>query len=478
MTNGTMLQGFEWYLPEDAGHWRRLAAQARAFADDGFTAVWLPPAYKGAGGARDVGYGVYDLYDLGEFDQKGSVPTKYGSKDDYLAAVRALQGAGLQVLADIVLNHRIGADGVERVRAVEVAGDNRNAAVGGVEEIEAYTRFNFPGRAGAYSGFNWNWRCFDGVDWDNLTRRTRIFRFDGKEWDGAVDGEDGNFDYLMGADLDFSNPDVVAELTRWGEWYLGLTGVDGVRLDAVKHINRDFYAGWLSAMRRAAGRELFAVGEYWSADLARLTGYLDGDGSCMSLFDVPLHQRLFEISRANGNFDLRRILDGTLVAARPVQAVTFVDNHDTQPGQALTSWVDGWFRLPAYAIILLRESGYPCVFYGDLFGIPHDGFGALAGLRELIAARRDRAYGAQRDWFDDPNLVGWTREGDDAHPGSGLAVLLSDGAGGVKRMCVGGRNAGRTFAPLAGGGAAVAADSDGWAEFSCDGGGVRVYGAV
>ena len=43
----------------------------------GVTALWLPPAYKGAGGDKDVGYGVYDLYDLGEFNQKGSVPTKY-----------------------------------------------------------------------------------------------------------------------------------------------------------------------------------------------------------------------------------------------------------------------------------------------------------------------------------------------------------------------------------------------------------------
>lgn len=36
----------------------------------GFSAIWLPPAYKGVGGIHDNGYGVYDLYDLGEFNQK------------------------------------------------------------------------------------------------------------------------------------------------------------------------------------------------------------------------------------------------------------------------------------------------------------------------------------------------------------------------------------------------------------------------
>ena len=89
MENGTMLQGFQWELPADGRLWRQLAFRAIALRRLGFTAVWLPPAFKGAGGASDVGYGVYDLYDLGEFHQKGSTRTKYGSKLEYLLAIRA-----------------------------------------------------------------------------------------------------------------------------------------------------------------------------------------------------------------------------------------------------------------------------------------------------------------------------------------------------------------------------------------------------
>jgi len=69
--------------------------------------VWGPPAYKGAGGVHDVGYGVYDLYDLGEFDQKGTIPTKYGTKQEYLDAIDVLQKENISVLADIVLNQKI-----------------------------------------------------------------------------------------------------------------------------------------------------------------------------------------------------------------------------------------------------------------------------------------------------------------------------------------------------------------------------------
>ena len=38
--------------------------EASGLSKMGFTHVWLPPAYKGQAGINDVGYGVYDMYDL------------------------------------------------------------------------------------------------------------------------------------------------------------------------------------------------------------------------------------------------------------------------------------------------------------------------------------------------------------------------------------------------------------------------------
>ena len=78
-------------LSGDGTFWTQVRDSAQVLKDCGLTAVWLPPAYKGQAGAYDVGYGVYDLYDLGEFDQKGSVRTKYGTRAQYLEAVQALQ---------------------------------------------------------------------------------------------------------------------------------------------------------------------------------------------------------------------------------------------------------------------------------------------------------------------------------------------------------------------------------------------------
>ena len=58
--NGTMLQGFEWYVSADGKHFRRLARDIPALNEIGITAIWIPPACKG-GGPEDNGYGIYGI---------------------------------------------------------------------------------------------------------------------------------------------------------------------------------------------------------------------------------------------------------------------------------------------------------------------------------------------------------------------------------------------------------------------------------
>ena len=440
MKNGTLMQYFEWYLPADGSLWRQLADKAEELAETGITALWLPPAYKDANGSCGVGYAVYDLYDLGEFEQKGSIATKYGTRDEYLTAIQACQKAGIDVYADIVLNHKTGADETEVLNAYECTGSNRDRISCARSTINAWTRFTFPGRNGKYSDFVWDARHFDGVDWDNTAKKNGIYLLEGKTWEENVDDENGNYDYLMGADLDFGNPEVLSELTSWGKWYLDTTVANGFRLDAVKHIKSDFYRDWLSAMRAYTNRELFTVAEYWHPDPNVLKAYLAETAYTFSLFDVPLHYNFYNASHNPDNYDLRKLFEGTLVTCNPMHAVTFVDNHDTQPGQALESFVADWFKPLAYALILLQESGYPCVFYGDYYGIPsHQILPVGKTLTNLLSLRRTHAYGTQHNYFDDARCIGFTREG------SGLACLISTGNDASKCMYVGTRHAGSKF---------------------------------
>src|SRR5262249_24111204 len=162
------------------------------------------------------------------------------------------------------------------------------------------------------------------------------YRIKGKDFSGEVDPEHGNFDYLMGNDVDCYHAQVRDDLFLWGRWIVETANVDGFRLDAVKHIPASFMRDWLKQLREHyPDRELFAVGEYWSSELDRLKNYLHVTEGVMGLFDVPLHYRFSQASKKGRDFDLRTMFDGTLMQTDPLKAVTFVENHDTQPGQAL-----------------------------------------------------------------------------------------------------------------------------------------------
>jgi alpha-amylase len=457
----------------------------------GIDAVWLPPAFKGASGGYSVGYDVYDLYDIGEFDAKGSVATRYGTKQEYMDAIDALHQHGIAVYADIVVNHLGGGDETETIKVVKVDPENRNETISEPYDIEAFTHFTYPARQGKYSDFTWNHTCFSGVDYDRNTDETAIFNIlneHGDDWEEMITDEKGNYDYLMYCDVEFRNPAVREELKRWGKWYLETAGFDGVRLDAVKHIAPYFYNEWLDYMRSISKKEFFAVGEYWApGNLPLLQKYIEATEGRMSLFDAALHQRLHTASKSGKDYDLSTIFNDTLVSTQPQLAVTVVANHDTQPLQALEAPVDPWFAPIAYALILLREQGYPCIFYPDLYGAEYTDKGgdgneyhivmpALESLPVLCKLRKLAAFGQQQDYFDHANCIGWVRQGNEEIENSGCAVVISNSDAGNKTMNVGQQHAGKTFVDALGycSGEIIISES-GEADFFCAPGSVSVW---
>jgi alpha-amylase len=90
--------------------WDHLAAQARALSLAGFTAVWLPPRAEDRLRVRPAGGRLrpFDDYDIGSRNQKGSVPTRYGTREQLLRCVAILRANGLDVYLDMVEHQRIG----------------------------------------------------------------------------------------------------------------------------------------------------------------------------------------------------------------------------------------------------------------------------------------------------------------------------------------------------------------------------------
>ncbi|KAG8809857.1 hypothetical protein FRC19_004941 [Serendipita sp. 401] len=330
------MQYFEWDSLGDtkSSWWQKFEASLSDLEGLGITQVWLPPPNRAmVGDGR--GYDAYDLWDLGEFPQKGQqLATRWGTKSELLSAIREAKSRGIDVLIDAVLNHKLGGDTKEEIRAVEVDPMDRTREIGKVETIEAWTGYTFKARKGKYSIMTWNSDHFTGTDWDARRRRKGVFKITGpgdhQGWNPRVDSELGNYDYLLGVDIDHRHPEVRGDFMKWGPWVLQETGASGgFRLDAIKHMDSQFLCDFLRHTRATLQRpDLFAVGEYWTSDVKILSEKMPNFRGELSFFDVPLHHTFHEASKAGETFDLRRIMRNSLMRHRPDDAVTFVDNHE------------------------------------------------------------------------------------------------------------------------------------------------------
>ena len=274
------------------------------------SALWLPPPSVGSGGENDIGYGVYDHFNLGEprfhKDWRCVERTKYGTKQQLHDAIVALHSHEISVYADAVLNHKLGGDLEDGYwQAIRVEAENRMEERGGdgwergIVEARTWTKFDFGERHGEYSQFQWHAKHFDSVDSvfslrqngvefteanrypDDSPKYVYRFLFNEPGWiplhkkfEDFVSCEKGNYDYLTGVDLDYNRFDVRQEMKYWGQWLVSEMGFDGFRIDAVKHIDANFIREWLGHVRAQAGKPLFAMAEYLDGNVAHLHDYI------------------------------------------------------------------------------------------------------------------------------------------------------------------------------------------------------------
>ena len=132
-----VLQAFWWdawnsRYPQDwYTYLAKLAPRLRAM---GFDGIWIPSPAKGDAGTSSMGYDLFDHYDLGDKDQKGTVATRFGDKDSLLRLVAVAHANGLEVYPEIVLNH--------------VKGGQEDPAAPG----DRYKKFRYVGFGGPVAG--------------------------------------------------------------------------------------------------------------------------------------------------------------------------------------------------------------------------------------------------------------------------------------------------------------------------------------
>jgi len=438
---GVLLQAFYWDCPrkdnQEYAWWDFVATKLPELEKAGFTALWLPPASKGANiGGMSMGYDVYDYYDLGKYEQKGSLKTWFGSEEELRSLIKAAHGRKLKVYADLILNHNNGAD---------------------AEEFNPITNRTWWTRFTPQSGiFSRDWTCFNPSPYQALDAVTF----------GAM------------PDLCHINPRVSAGILNHAKWLIEEIGFDGFRYDFVKG-----FGAWIvraihdrNYTRNGAPVEVYGVGECWAGD-AFIDGWLDSVNSWamqrVGAFDFPLRYRLKDLCDSYG-FSLRRLADGgVLVKDRPFEAVTFVDNHDFSGSDCVIN-----DKMLAYAYILTHE-GYPCVFWQDYFNYALAEPGQPGGIERLVQLHESHAGGGTNLLYVDDLLYVMERTGAGAQPG---LVFALNNSGEVRRELVRTGFKAKTLLPLAWRGKdavltpqAVTTDADGWCEVEVRPRGYVVY---
>ncbi|MGM0370770.1 MAG: alpha-amylase family glycosyl hydrolase [Bacillota bacterium] len=409
-SNSTMMQTFYWNIDKQS-LWETLDKRADELSNKGITSLWLPPANK-ASEQGSVGYKPYDFWDLGEFDQAGGVRTRYGTRDSLEDALTSIDQAGMKAYFDVVLNHRF-APGDENIEPVELESGKK---------IEAYTDMpNMKGREEYYSQddqWDWDKEAFDGVDYDaKAGQEIDAEPFKGKEWDDTFAK-----DYLLAADVDYQNKNVVSEMNEWGTWITEDVGFDGFRMDAIKHVSSEFTDQWIDHVQENTEEDIFFVGEAWEVNDNKLIRYLEDVGNPdLKVFDFSL-RGAFENLR-DGSLDMRELKTRGLVnqADYHDQAVTFVDNHDTDREEGSYTRAISARTYQAYTYILMHEQGTPTIYWKDYYVEEME-----EGLDKLLAARQKFAHGPGKvaDSTDKDTFV-YLREGKPDVKNSGLVELIT-----------------------------------------------------
>jgi alpha-amylase len=439
----------------------------------GYGFIWLPPPYRADQGGFSVGYDVYDRFDLGKPGQ----PTLYGTEEGLKSIARMLHRAGLNLHVDFIVNHNgfsnLGTPGFKDAGGYpgfvltlpnDIDGDFHSAFEGGVEHerlaglidiaqeknhrfirspVEAGNASNLP--AGTTPAFG---RLANVPDPQNrrfypdIGHRT-ILVFDPRTNEQNIAEHSFNLDNPMAGDPTVEN--ATAYLMRNAQWLIQVIGVDGLRIDAAKHVqgfvldflDRAVYRQNPRPLLDGSQNQVFAYSEVFDGNPAVLLPHVKKTinpadpgriGGNRDTLDFKLYFALkdnLEQSGVPGAW--QRIKDAALDVSDDGQhngsaGVSFTHNHDVFKPFALEHVAEAYTLLmPGNTVVYFngREFGdnrdFPKPGRGDALSV---GRGSM--LTRLLALRNSHGRGnyAER-WDGTDGLFAFER-------GGSMIVLLSN----------------------------------------------------
>lgn len=324
-----IMQAFHWESHLMKPWWNKIETKAADLKASNIDMLWLPPSSIAC---SDEGYLPSRLYHQN---------SQYGTSAQLKKCISILHSKGIKVLADIVINHRVGST---------------------------------------------DWADFTEPKWGPES----VCKDD--EWAWAKGNSDTGTGYSAARDIDHSNKDVQKSLIQWLAWMKKEMGYDGWRFDYAK----GFHGRYIEKYIRAT-KPCFAVGELWdylnmddpNAHRQQLCDWIDDTKGTCSTFDFTTKGVL---QKAVAQKEYWRLKDSEdkpagLIGWWPSKSVTFVDNHDTGPSTGGENGQNHW-PFPSDEIMqgycyILTHPGIPCIYWVHFYD-----WGFKTEIKKLIAIRK------------------------------------------------------------------------------------------
>lgn len=372
-----------------------LTRQLDEIAELGATAIWINPVvdnvdrFVTGAGFPDWAYHGYWADDFYRLDRR------FGTEQELATLVAEAHRRGVKVLLDVVYNH---------------AGYNSQYLT------DARTRGWLRSEETGTCGRDDLTSCLSGLP-DFKTEFPEVA------------------DFLMKAHL------------GWAE----KSGVDGFRLDTVKHVDHPFWQEHRRRTREQLGEDFFLIGEVWGGDAQALDPWFAGDEMDAG-FDFSFQGNVVAFLQGRGRtvaFD--RYLKSREKVRQGHLLSQFLSSHDVPGALSLLGDDRGLFRLAA--LLQMTTQGMPMVYYGEEVGrrigdwpdnrsdmpwgerdvLPGKGLprdeALRADYRRLIAIRRAHpalSRGVHEGLSSEGDLLVFLRR--DAESGDALVVAVNRGA--------------------------------------------------
>ncbi len=346
------------------GDLQGLAAHADWLAGLGVGTVWISPPFLGQG-EKVRGHGAFHGYWVHTL---GEVAPRVGGASAYGTARQALASRGIGVWLDLVLNHV-------------------------------------------------------GYDAPLVTQHPEWFhpRVDIRNWQDPVEAVNASVHGLP--DLATEKPEVLAYLLEQSFLWIDRFGVDGFRLDAVKHVGLDFWRRFNRAVLAHAKPGFALIGEVFDGDPLVLARFAK-EGEFTGIFDFPMHYALVDVvCKGAAPGAIGAVLGFDRHYGAGVTHVTFLDNHDLP---RIASACGGDLAKVALGVELLATlRGQPSITWGTEVGLvgagePENrgdmrfeaGHPLVSATRAALLRRREQpalARGATRIEALSDEVLAWTR---------------------------------------------------------------------